>query len=117
MASYYGAVILPARVRKPRDKSSGENSVLITSRRILAKLRNVQILSFIDLKNRVAIALEQINEAPLTGKSESRWMSYLAEEKDFMLPLPASPYELAQWASPKVQPNCHISLPGLSPFC
>ena len=109
MASYYGAVILPARVRKPRDKSSAENSVLIASRRILAKLRNVQILSFIDLKNRVAIALEQINEAPLTGKSESRWMSYLAEEKDFMLPLPASPYELAQWASPKVQPNCHIS--------
>ena len=109
MASYYGAVILPARVRRPRDKSSAENSVLISSRRILAKLRNVQILSFADLKNRIEIALEQINEAPLTGKSESRWMSYLAEEKDYMLPLPESPYELAQWAKPKVQPNCHIA--------
>jgi transposase len=49
MADYYGTVILPARVRKPRDKSSGENAVLIVSRRILAKLRNVQILSFSEL--------------------------------------------------------------------
>jgi len=43
MAAYYGTVILPARVRKPKDKPSVENSVLIASRQILARLRNVQI--------------------------------------------------------------------------
>lgn len=109
MATYYGTIILPARVRKPRDKASAENSVLIASRRILAKLRNVQILSFPDLQYRIKTALEQVNEAALTGKSESRWMSYLAEEKDYMLSLPESPYELAQWSKAKVQPNCHIA--------
>ena len=109
MADYYGSVILPARVRKPRDKPSGENGVLIASRRILAKLRNVQILSFSDLQKRVKLALEEINEAPLTGKSESRWTAYLAEEKEYMLPLPKSPYELAQWGKAKVQVNCHIA--------
>lgn len=109
MAVYYGTVILPARVRKPKDKASGENSVLILSRKILAKLRNTQILSFPDLQQRIRSALEQVNTAPLTGKSESRWISYLAEEKDFMLSLPESPYELAQWGKAKVQPNCHIA--------
>lgn len=109
MAAHYGTVILPARVRKPKDKASVENSVLIASRKIMAKLRNVQILSFQDLQQRVQIALNQVNEAPLTGKNESRWSSYLAEEKDYMLPLPASPYELAQWGKAKVQPNCHIA--------
>jgi transposase len=109
MATYYGTVILPARVRKPRDKSSVENSVLIASRRILARIRNIQILSFADLQYYIRTALEQVNEAPLTGKSESRWSSYLAEEKDYMLPLPASPYELAQWGKAKVQTNCHIA--------
>lgn len=108
MADYYGTVILPARVRRPRDKPSVENGVLIASRRILAKLRNVQILSFVDLQKRVKIALEEVNEKPLTGKSESRWTAYQAEEKEYMLPLPKHPYELAQWGKAKVQPNCHI---------
>lgn len=109
MAAYYGTIILPARVRKPKDKASVENAVLISSRKILANLRNAQILSFADLQQRVRAALEYVNAAPLTGRSESRWTSYLAEEKDFMLPLPESPYELAQWGKAKVQPNCHIS--------
>ena len=109
MAGYYGTVILPARVRKPKDRSSAENSVLIASRKILARLRNTQILSFADLQDLIRSGLEKVNEAPLTGKSESRWSSYLAEEKDFMLPLPKTPYELAQWGNAKVQPNCHIA--------
>lgn len=109
MAAYYGTVILPARVRKPKDKSSVENSVLIASRRILAKLRNVQILSFSDLQEQISAALEQVNEMPLAGKDESRWSSYLAEEKDYMLSLPTTPYELSQWGKAKVQPNCHIA--------
>lgn len=109
MAAYYGTVILPARVRKPKDKPSAENSVLIASRKILARLRNKEILSFVDLQDLIRSGLEKINEAPLSGKSESRWSSYLAEEKDFMLPLPQSPYELAQWGNAKVQPNCHIA--------
>ena len=73
MSGHYGSVVLPARVRKPKDKSSVENSVLIASRKILAKLRNVQILSFADLQSLIRSALKQVNEAPLTGKSGSRW--------------------------------------------
>lgn len=109
MAAYYGTVILPARVRKPKDKASAENAVLISSRKIIAKLRNLQILSFPDLQQHVRTALEHVNSAPLTGKSESRWTSFLAEEKDFLLPLSESPYELAQWGKAKVQMNCHIA--------
>ena len=109
MSAYYGTVVLPARVRKPRDKASAENAVLIASRKIIAALRNVQIPSFPDLQQHVRAALEQVNSAPLTGKSESRWTSFLAEEKEFLLPLPESPYELAQWGKAKVQLNCHIA--------
>lgn len=109
MAGYYGTTILPARVRKPKDKASVENSVLIASRKILAKLRNAQILSFSDLQQRVRAALEQVNEAALSGKSESRWSTYLGEEKDYMLSLPESPYEISEWGKAKVQPNCHVA--------
>jgi len=61
------------------------------------------------LQKKVKAALEQINEAPLTGKIESRWTAYQTEEKEYMLPLPQYPYELAQWSKAKVQPNCHIA--------
>ena len=82
---------MPARVRKPKDKPSVENSVLIASRRILARLRNTQILSFADLQQYVRLALEDVNQEPLSRKSESRWTSYLAEEKDYIAPAPRIP--------------------------
>ena len=39
-AEHYGVAILPARVRKPRDKAKVESAVLIVERWILARLRN-----------------------------------------------------------------------------
>lgn len=109
MANYYGTIILPTRVRKPKDKPSVENAVLIASRRIIARLRNTQIMSFADLQKKVRIALEEVNQSMLTGKNESRWTSYIAEEKEYMLSLPQEPYQLADWAKAKVHPDCHIS--------
>ncbi len=40
MADHYGAVVIPARVRKPRDKAKVEAGVLLAERWILARLRN-----------------------------------------------------------------------------
>ncbi|MDB4972796.1 MAG: transposase-like protein [Myxococcaceae bacterium] len=40
LADYYGAVVIPARVRKPRDKSKVENAVLQVERWVLAPLRH-----------------------------------------------------------------------------
>lgn len=39
---------------------------------------------------------------------ESCLTSFIAEEKDFLLPLPESPYEPAEWDSARVQRNCHV---------
>jgi transposase len=39
MATHYGVTVLPARVRKPRDKAKVENGVLVVERWILACLR------------------------------------------------------------------------------
>jgi len=40
MASHYGAAVIPARVRKPRDKAKVENAVLLVERWLLAALRH-----------------------------------------------------------------------------
>lgn len=112
MAEYYGTVILPTRVRKPKDKAAVENSVKIASHRILAKLRNKTFHNFFDLHEGVSRALEKINSTKLTGRSVSRWNSFNSEEKDFLLTLPPQPFVLSEWSQAKVQPNCHIAYHG-----
>lgn len=109
MAEFYGTVILPARVRKPRDKGAVENAVKIASQRILGKLRNHHFRTFLDLHSTVERALEKINAAPLKGKNMSRWDAFLGEEKDYLLTLPTAEFELSEWTVAKVQPNCHVA--------
>ena len=109
MAEHYGTVILPARIKKPKDKAAVENAVKIASNRILGTLRNETFHNFMELKGGVSKALEEINSRLLTGKSVSRWSAFLAEEKDFLLTLPLQPFVISEWAKAKVQPNCHVA--------
>ena len=112
MADFYGTVILPARISRARDKGSVENSVKITSQRILGRLRNEQFRNFFELSEAVKVALEAINSASLTGKSMSRWDAFFEEEKGYLLMLPTGRFELSEWKEAKVQPNCHIAYQG-----
>ena len=45
MAEHYGTAILPARVRKPKDKAKVEVAVQVAQRWILARLRNQRFFS------------------------------------------------------------------------
>src|SRR5258705_5176189 len=45
LADHYGFVVLPARVRRPRDKAKVEAAVGIVSRFVLGKLRNRRFFS------------------------------------------------------------------------
>ena len=45
LAEHYGTVVLPARVRKPKDKAKAENAVQQVERWVLAPLRNQRFFS------------------------------------------------------------------------
>jgi len=49
MAEHYGVAVLPARVRKPRDKAKVEVGVQVVERWILARLRNRTFFSLANL--------------------------------------------------------------------
>ena len=51
LAAHYGMVVLPARVRRPRDKAMVESAVQVAERGILAPLREVTFFS-LDLARR-----------------------------------------------------------------
>ena len=58
LAAHYGAVVVPARPRKPQDKAAVENGVLIAQRWILARLRHQTFFSLAALNAAIQALLE-----------------------------------------------------------
>ena len=60
LARHYGVAVLPARVRKPRDKAKAEVGVQIVQRWILAALRHRTFFSLGELNAAIAKLLERL---------------------------------------------------------
>lgn len=108
MASYYGTIVLPARIRRPKDKASVEGTVGIISTSILAALRNRQFFSIQDLNSAIREKLAEFNANPFQVKEGSRESVFLSEEQELLLPLPIEAFELSTWVTATVAYNYHV---------
>ncbi len=72
MAEHYGTAIIPARVRKPKDKPNVEGSVRNISTWITAALRNEQFFSLAELNAAIKEKLEKFNSNLFQKKKGSR---------------------------------------------
>jgi hypothetical protein len=113
MAEHYGTAIIPARVRKPKDKPNAEGVVGNISTWITAALRNEQFFSLSELNAAIKIKLEEFNNRLFQKKEGSRTELFRDEELPFLAPLPTTPFELAEWKHATVQFNYHISVYGM----
>ena len=110
MAEHYNLAILPARVRKPKDKPNVEGSVGKISTWITAALRNEQFFSLAELNASIREKLDAYNARKFQKKECSRLSLFLGEEMPLLAPLPATPFELAEWKQATVQFNYHIAV-------
>ncbi|MFY9140016.1 MAG: IS21 family transposase [Thermacetogeniaceae bacterium] len=108
MAEHYGTAIIPARVRKPKDKSKVENAVLIVERWILAALRNYTFFSLSELNNAIKDKLEVLNTKPFQKMEGCRRTLFETVEKPALQPLPEQPYVFAVWKKARVNIDYHI---------
>ena len=113
LAEHYNTAIIPARVRKPKDKPNAEGGVRNISTWIVAALRNEQFFTIEELNSSIKIKLEEFNRRPFQKKTGSRYELFHDEELPFLAPLPATRYELAEWKHATVQFNYHISVDGM----
>ena len=109
LAEHYGTAIIPARVRKPKDKPNAEGNVGHVSTWIVAALRNEQFFSFEELNEAIQSKLERYNASKFQKKDGSRLSLFKDEEAPLLIPLPAAPYELAEWKAATVQYNYHVA--------
>jgi len=61
MAAHYGATVIPARVRRPRDKAKSEVTVQIVDRSILVALRNRTFHSLAEINEAIWKLLDKLN--------------------------------------------------------
>ena len=116
-AEHYNTAIIPARVRRPKDKPVAEGSVSRISTWIIAALRNEQFFSIESLNREIRKKLEEYNNRPFAAKEGSRSELFRDEELPLLAPLPATPYELASWKKAKVQFNYHITVDFMHYSC
>jgi len=110
MAEHYDTAVIPARVKRPKDKAGVEGTVGNITTWITAALRNQKFFTLQELNREIRIRLDAFNKKPFQKKEGSRYSVYLADEKPFLAQLPTTPYELAQWKQATVQFNYHISV-------
>jgi len=110
MAQHYGCAVVPARPRKARDKAKVEVGVLIAKRWILAVLRKRIFYSLPELNDAIRECLEHLNTRPMRRLGKSRRELFEAMERPAALPLPAHPYEYAEWLKARVGFNYHVEV-------
>lgn len=112
LAEHYGVALVPARVRKPKDKAKVESGVLLVERWILAALRDRQFFSLAEANQAIRTLLVRLNERPFKKLPGSRRSQFEALDQPALRPLPAHPYRFAQWTLARVHIDYHIEVEG-----
>jgi transposase len=110
LAEHYGCAVIPARVRKPKDKPSVEGTVGNISTWIIAALRNRTFFNIAELNDAIFEKLQMFNERPFQKKPGSRYTAFMEDEKEYLQALPMERYELAVWHKLTPGFNYHISV-------
>ena len=109
-AEHYGVAIIPARVRRPKDKSKVEKAVQTVERRILAPMRHQQFTSFTELNAAIQTRLTDLNNRTMHSYGMSRLALFERTDQPALKPLPAYLFILASWKTAKVNLDYHIEV-------
>ena len=121
LARHYGVAVLPARVRRPRDKAKveacprmGESGVGVqgVERWILAALRHRTCFSLAELNAAIAELLQRLNARALRKLPGSRRSLFDPLDRPALRPLPTERYVFAEWKKVRVNIDSHVEVAG-----
>ena len=109
MAAHYSAAVLPGRIRRPKDKSGAENTVLHVATWVIAGLRDRKFATLPELAEAIGERMDAYNREPFQKRPGSRLGVFTAEEQPLLTPLPAVAYEISRWLyGRRVGRNAHV---------
>ena len=110
MAAHYGLAVMPARVRKPRDKAKVEAGVLVVERWILAALRKQTFFSIVELNQAILELVDKLNDRAFRKMPGTRRELFEQIDRPALRPLPVQRFEFAQWGWSRVTNDYHVEL-------
>ncbi|RMG74537.1 MAG: IS21 family transposase [Nitrospirae bacterium] len=109
LSLHYDFVIIPTRVRKPKDKGKVENAVQQIQRWVIAPLRNSQFFSVLQINEAIRELLKELNNKKMKHIGKSRMELFNEIERGALKPLPIEEFELSERRHQKVGANYHVS--------
>jgi transposase len=107
--NHQGFAVLPARPYKPRDKACVEATIGAIQRGFFQEVRNQTFYSLVDLNAAFRLYLARFNSGIMKDYGQSRAERFV-HEQPLLKPLPAARFELFDWRSAKVHPDCHVQV-------
>jgi transposase len=111
-ASHYGAIIVPARAYRPKDKAKVEGHVLIVERWILFRLRRRVFTSLGELNAAIGALLLDLNTRPFQKLPGHRTQAFETVDRPALRDLPATPYEYVEFRRGRVGMDRMVDVGG-----
>jgi len=111
-ARHYGVAVVPARVRKPKDKAIVEGSVGWLETWLLEWLRGQRFFSFDELNREIVKRVKVLADRPFQKRPGSRTKDFEEIDRPVLLPLPKARFEQAQYLTRHVPDNYHVEFEG-----
>jgi transposase len=106
-AEHNHTAILPAKIKKPRFKSSVENAIGILEKGFFHDLEERQYFSLGQFNKDLWDKLDELNHLSFKKKEHSRYY-YWEEEKQELMPLPSMQYQYMERRTAKVSSDFHV---------
>lgn len=107
--NHQGFAVLPARPYTPRDKACVEATIGAIQRSFFQEVRQQTFYSLEALNQAFREFLVRFNEGLMKDYGQSRASRFEAEQA-LLLPLPKTLFEVFDWRSAKVHPDCHVQV-------
>ena len=112
LAEHYATAVIPARVRKPKDKAKAEVGVQLVERWILARLRKQTFFSLAEANAAIAALLTDLNSRPFKKLPGCRKEAFETIDRPVLKPLPAQNYVFARWKKVRPGIDYHVEIDG-----
>ncbi len=110
LATHYGVAVIPARVRRPRDKAKVEVGVQVVQRWILARLRHRTFFSLAELNRAIHELLARLNERSFRKIPGTRRSLFESLDRPAMRPLPQERFVYGEWKKARVNVDYHVEV-------
>ena len=109
MADHYGTAVVPAQVRKPRDKAAVESAVNVVNMRVIGYLLEEVWTTLAELNEAIGERVHEVNHDIRRADGTTRFERFTEEESPLLTPLPDEVFEQVEWRQAKVGRNYHVT--------